>query len=121
MDMPTIEAVIGRLDGLERENRRLRWIAGGLLVGVVVLGAVAIFGPDRARRTLVAERLVIRDREGRVRASFGLDASGLPGLKIFDRRGLEQIELGIPSEDMSMLSFSDRGSNRFLLDTSIEG
>jgi hypothetical protein len=121
MKMPTIEAVSTRLDGLERENKRLRWIAGGLLAGLFVVGASGILGRDRGGRTLEAQKLVIRDKEGRVRGSFGVDHMGMPGLKILDRRGNEQIELGVPSEDTSSLAFYDRGTPRILLDTSIEG
>ncbi len=119
--MPTIEAVSGRLDVLERENRGLRWVSGGLLLAVVAMGAVAIGGRERGAKTLEAQRLVIRDKEGRIRGSFGVDRAGLPGLKIFDRRGNEQIDIGVPSEDTSSLTFSDRGMVRVLLDTSIEG
>ncbi len=121
MTMPTIEAVSARLDGLERENRRLHWIAGGLLLALLAMGASAIFGRDRGGRTLEVQKLVIRDKEGRVRGSFGVDRTGLPALKIVDRRGNEQIELGVPSEDTSSLTFYDRGTARIMLDTSIEG
>lgn len=118
---PTIEAVSGRLDGLERENHRLRWISGALLVGVLGLGAMAAFARDRGGRTLEVQRLVLRDKEGRLRGSLGVDGGGLPSLKLYDHRGLEQIALGVHSEDMSSLSFSDHGATRVLLDTSIEG
>jgi hypothetical protein len=121
MTMPTIEAVSARLDGLERENRTLRWIAGGLLVALLAAGALAMLSRDRGGRTLEAQKLVIRDKEGRIRGSFGVDHIGLPALKILDKRGNEQIELGVPSEDTSSLAFYDRGAARILLDTSIEG
>jgi hypothetical protein len=121
MTIPTFEAVVERLDGLERENRRLRWAAGVLLVGMVAFGAIIVVGSRGAARTVVAEKLVIRDSLGRVRGSFGVDRDGLPSLKVFDRRGIEQIELGVPCEDMSVLAFSDRGGNRARLETSIEG
>jgi hypothetical protein len=119
--MSTIEAVSARLDGLERENRTLRWIAGGLLAGLFAVGAASILSRDRGGRTLDVQKLVIRDKEGRVRGSFGVDNVGLPALKIFDRRGNEQIDFGVPSEDASSLAFYDRGTPRVLLDTSIEG
>lgn len=118
---PTIEAVTERLDGLERENHRLRWIAGALIVGVLGLGAMAICARDRVGRTLEAQRLVLRDKEGRLRGSFGVDGIGLPSLKLYDHRGLEQIALGIQSEDMSSLTLSDRGATRVLLETSVGG
>ncbi len=121
MTMPTIEAVSARLDGLERENRMLRWIAVGLAVALLAVGVAPIFGRDRAGRTLEAQKLVIRDAEGRVRGSFGVDHRGLPALKILDRHGNDQIEMGVPSEDTSSLAFYDRGTLRLQLDASIEG
>jgi hypothetical protein len=119
--MPTLEDVVFRLDGVEHENRRLKWVAGAMFIGMVAFGAMAVLGRRGTGQTLVAERLVIRDAQGRVRGSFGVDRDGLPALKVFDRRGLEQIELGVPCEDMAVLAFSDRGGNRARLETSIEG
>lgn len=119
--MATIETLTERLDGLERENRRLRWIATAMMAGALSLGAVAIFQRDRGAKKLETQQLVLRDREGRLRGSFGVDPSGLPSLKIYDHRGLEQVMLGVQSDDFSMLSLSNRGNTRILLDTSVDG
>lgn len=121
MAIPTIEAVTERLDGLERENRRLRRIATFLLAGLLGVGALAAATCGRRGRTIEAQNLVLRDREGRLRGSFGVDRSGLPSLKIFDHRGQEQITLGAESEDFATLTLCDRGAPRMLLSTSIEG
>jgi hypothetical protein len=121
MAMSTIEAVTERLDGLERENRRLKWIATAMLTGIVSLGAAALFPRDRGARKLEAQQLVIRDNEGRLRGSFGVDSTGLPALKVYDHRGLEQVMLGVQSDDYAMLTFSNRGATRLLLDASIDG
>jgi hypothetical protein len=117
----TLEALGARLDVLERQNRGLRRSSGLIILGACALAAFALLGPRRSAGTIEARRLVIRDHEGRVRGSFGVDSGGLPALKLLDRRGLEQVELGIPSEDSSALLLSDRGEPRVLMDTSIEG
>jgi hypothetical protein len=122
MATPTIEAVAERLDGLERENRRLRWVAAGMFVAAAVLATETHFSKaPRVRGVQEVEKLVIRDKEGRLRASFGLDETGLPGLKMYDSRGLEQITLGTPSDMSSSLAFFDKGHNRLTLDSSIDG
>jgi hypothetical protein len=122
MATPTIEAVAERLDGLERENRRLRWVAAGMFIAAAVLATETHLskGP-RTRGVHEVEKVVIRDKEGRLRASFGLDESGMPGLKMYDSRGLEQIVLGTPSDMNSTLAFFDKGQNRLTLDSSIDG
>jgi hypothetical protein len=121
MAMSTNEAMTERLDGLERENRRLRWIATAMMAGALSLGAVAIFHRDRGAKKLETQQLVLRDQEGRLRGSFGVDEAGLPSLKVYDHRGLEQVMLGVQSDDMAMLSLSNRGATRILLDTSVDG
>ena len=121
MESSSIEAIAVRLDALQRTNSRLRLTAVGLAVGLIGLAMAAAPPRGGAGRTIEAGQLVLRDKEGRVRGSFGVDRSGLPSLKLFDRRGLVQIALGIPLDDMAALSFSDRGSDRVVLTTSIEG
>ena len=118
--MSTIEAMTERLDGLERENRRLRGIATALLAGAARMVGPRRHGVTREQRgrKIETQQLVLRDQEGRLRGSFGVDLSGLPSLKIYDHRGLEQVMLGIQSDDFSTLSLSNRGVTRALLDTS---
>jgi hypothetical protein len=119
--MSTFEEVGARLESLERTNRRLRGAAAVLLAGLVAVAAVAMPGRGRVARTVEAQRLVIRDNDGRIRGSFGVDRIGLPGLKILDHRGLEQIDIGVQSDDSATMTFSDRGSPRLMIDTSAEG
>jgi hypothetical protein len=113
--------IADRLDGLALEVRRLRWLAAVLTVATLGLGANAALSRPRPGRTLVAGGVELRDAEGRLRGSFGLDYNGLPGMKLYDQRGWEQVMLTIPSDDTSGLYFLDRGRPRVTLETSIEG
>ncbi len=113
--------IADRLDGMEAQVRRLRGLAAILIVATFALGANAALSRPRPGRMLVAGGLEIRDADGRLRGTFGLDYSGLPGLKLYDQRGLEQVTLAIPSDDTSGLYFSDRGWPRIVLESSIEG
>jgi len=120
MATPTIEVVAERLDGLERENRRLRWMIAGLFAVACALLAPMRLGKP-AGRVIDAEKLVIRNKAGQVRATLGLDASEQPGLKMFDRRGLEQVALEVPGDNSASLTLFDKGNTRVALDASADG
>lgn len=113
--------IADRLDGMEAEVRRLRGLAAVLIVATFALGANAALSRPRPGRAIVAGGLEIRDTDGRLRGTFGLDHHGLPGMKLYDQRGLEQVTLAIPSDDASALYFLDRGWPRVALESSIEG
>jgi hypothetical protein len=115
----TINQLADRLDGLERENRRLRLVGAVLFVGLVVLGVEAKCFNSRSK-TIEAERFVIKDKEGRVHAEFGLSNVGLPALAMYDERGMEQVSLGVPSDHAAALTFYDRGDARVILDSSAD-
>lgn len=65
-----------RLARLERDNRRLRWVAGAALFGATC----AMFaGVRRAPAdTVEASRFVVRDEQGRERALLGFDHPSSP-------------------------------------------
>jgi hypothetical protein len=86
----------GRLDRLERENRRLKRLLGAGLGALVI---VSLTGPAAARALappaaqIEAQRFVVRDAAGRVRATLGLDA-GAARLVLMDGDGSITVELG---------------------------
>jgi hypothetical protein len=76
-----------RLDRLERENRRLKRIGAGVLVG---LASVVLMGqalPSKVAKVVEAEKFVLRNRTGAELAVLdqGLDDGGR--LTIMDERG----------------------------------
>lgn len=78
-----------RLETLERKNRRLHVLVG-ILLAVVVAGAVALYATDAgatdagaAARIVRAEQVVIEDANGVVRARLGAD---LPDAVVDGRR-----------------------------------
>lgn len=68
-----------RLARLERDNRRLRWVAGAALFGATcaIVGGVRR-PPLGATGTIEAARFVVRDERGRERAILGLDHPSSP-------------------------------------------
>lgn len=83
MNEPTIETLAQQIGRLERENRRLKWIGASSLVGIVILavmiGKLAVGKssmPSTAllnRRIVEAEKFVLKDTDGRVRAILGAE------------------------------------------------
>ena len=80
-DATEMQAVLGRLEKLERQNRRLRRLgfAPLLLIGGVLL--VAQCAPSS--RTVQAQRFDLLDSAGRTRAELSMLADG-PALKLYD-------------------------------------
>jgi hypothetical protein len=113
--------IVERLDGMAAEVRRLRRLAAALVAAMLALIGYAAYSRPRPGRAVVAGSVEIRDKDGRLRGTFGVDRDGLPGLRLYDQRGLEQVALAIPTDDFSALYFQARGSLRVALESSIEG
>lgn len=81
------DSITHRLESLERENRRLKWAGGAMLVGIA---AVVLMGQavPRAPRTVEAERFVLRDTRGKMRAELTNSAGEVgPALFLYHRNG----------------------------------
>ena len=82
---PALHVLVARLEALENANRRLR--RGGV-VAVLLASALVLTGALPSGNTRVAveaERFVLRDASGRVRAALGLRGDGSPSLKPVER------------------------------------
>ena len=66
-----LDRIICRLVRVEKENRRMKQAAFGVLV---VACSVLLLGQARpsTNRTIEAENFVVRDASGKVRATFGM-------------------------------------------------
>lgn len=67
MDQLTLNTLAQRLDRLERESRRWRWAAAALPLGIA---AVVLMGQVALRRVVEAEKFVLRDPNGKERATL---------------------------------------------------
>jgi hypothetical protein len=82
-----------RLRKLERQNRRLRLI---VYSGLVAVAGGVLMAQTRPARTIEAERFVVRDGAGNVRAEFGLNDDGMPRLAMYQAaQDIESIWLGV--------------------------
>ena len=75
MNQPTMDNVVQRMDRLERENRRMKLAGILVLVGIT---AVIVMGQAKATKVakvIEAERFVLRDENGRERATLEVVAN----------------------------------------------
>ena len=77
--------ITARLDRLERENRRLKRVGGGLAIAVAALGLMS--AASGFCKTVWAERLVLRDSSGNDRLMMDAYSSGVPSITMRDGNG----------------------------------
>ncbi len=87
---PDMQAVLERLERLERQNRWFKRMGGLALIAVSVL---ILMGQSASKGHVVeAQRFIVRDAEGLVRAELGL-SDGATVLKLYGQRGTTQARL----------------------------
>ena len=97
-----------RLDRLERENRRLKLLGALALLGLAALTLMGQTAPTPVANTLEAERFVLRDGAGNVRASLGLRPDGTAALALADDTQRERLVLSVTAPGLAGLDLSDR-------------
>lgn len=97
-----IDALAEAVEGLKQSNaalrlecRRWRWGVGGVLVALVAGAAGAGSNVDQVARKLEAQNFVLRDANGRTRASLGFRSDGTPGLALLDEASRVRLALDI--------------------------
>jgi ABC-type amino acid transport substrate-binding protein len=127
--METLDALAGRVEGLERQNAVLRRAGGAALLA---LASTLFMAPAPAPREEVrARRLMLVDASGKTRASLstgadgavtlvlagaderpratlGVSAAGAPALTLHDEGGRGRATLGIDQADTTFLRLSGR-------------
>src|SRR5262249_43827197 len=111
MDGISLDSLTDSVHRLERENRRLKRAGALLLIGVVAV-IVAGAQANKVPEAVEAQKFVVRDRDGKVRAELGMGEEGKVGLGIFGPRGKAQVTLDIDKEGTSTLNFRDEKGTR---------
>ncbi|MFQ5804439.1 MAG: hypothetical protein ACE5JQ_16235 [Candidatus Methylomirabilales bacterium] len=120
----TTEIVSHRLDRLERENRwwkRIGVVALAALVAVVLMGQATL---RKVPRVVEAEKFVLRDAGGSVRATFSLWENRTAALSFFNYATKKTVSaiLGTRENGVPFLYFYDKaGKNRLDLSVSPNG
>ncbi|MFQ5847787.1 MAG: hypothetical protein ACE5IQ_09005 [Candidatus Methylomirabilales bacterium] len=121
MDEPTMEALVRRLNRMERETRRWQWIA---TVTLGVIGAALVLGHaprHRVRKVLEAERFVLRDANGKGRAELGF-INGASVLLLNDEDEMPGVALSVLPNGPRRVSLLDRnGKTRSILTARADG
>ena len=103
MDAPSLEALAGRVENLERENRWLKRIGGASILGFLSLIAMGT-GAFRSPREITAERFVLNDASGHARARLELRPDG-PALSLLAPDHRDQVLLQAMNNGPSTLLY----------------
>ena len=96
-----------RLEKLERENRRVkRFGALAALIG----GSLLLMGQAKTSRTVEAESFVLRDPQGRLRATLDM-WHGSPMLRLYDKSSVARAWLWLAGNGEPGLTFYDAAGN----------
>lgn len=90
-DNRDLQSLIERVEKVEKQNRRLKQIGLGV---AVLAGAVLLMGQARSNRTIEAEKFVLKDANGRIRARLGMEADDRPTLALLDAKGFPLVSMG---------------------------
>lgn len=93
-----------RIDRLERENRRLKRAAALVGVGLVALLAM---GQAARPRTVEAERFVLKDKQGKVRAVLGEGPDDEVGLIVYDAKQRPSALVAVREGDFPVVELRD--------------
>jgi hypothetical protein len=104
-----------RVEALESQRDRLRWmvrLGGAGLVGTLAVLAVVLSTVSRnngvlATRSLFAEEVVLRDRDGVTRGRLGTDSDGRTQLSLSDPNGRGRIRLTVLADGSPGVTISD--------------
>ena len=111
MSEPVHDHLTRRLDRLERENRRLKLLGGLALIGVAALTVMGQTPPTPVANTLEAERFVLRDHAGNVRATLGLRPDGTAALALADDTQQDRAVLSVTALGQAGVDLSDRAGH----------
>ncbi len=108
-------AVTGRIERLERENRRLRWTGVAVAAGLLVLFLLVVGRP--VSHVVEAQRFVLRDSRGAMRGLLAVTgAAEMPLLGLYDGDSRPRAEIGVGGDNaVSVRLFDPRGGRRLAL------
>ncbi len=121
MHEPTIGALERRMEAVERENRRWQWMVTVTLAVVAAMVVLAQATPTKFGKVLEAERFVLRDTNGSIRAELGF-IDGASVLLLNDKDGKPGVALSVFPDGPRRVSLLDRdGRTRSVLTARADG
>lgn len=121
MNEPTMGALERRMEAVERENRRWQWMVTVTLAVVAAMVILVQATPTKFGKVLEAERFVLRDTNGGIRAELGL-IDGASVLLLNDKDGKPGVALSVFPDGPRRVSLLDRdGRTRSVLTARADG
>lgn len=99
---PDMQAVLERLENLERQNRRLKRVG---LAAAILASSLVMMSQASPNRTVEAQEFILKDAGGRVRGVLTAK-TGAPRLELRDANGIQAATLGSTSNGAT-LSLND--------------
>lgn len=87
MNEPTTDNLVKRIERLERENRWLKRLQTVVIVGITAVMMMGQATPSEVAKVIEADRFVLRDASGKVRAMLGVEEGDTTSLQFYDKNG----------------------------------
>src|SRR5262249_40530747 len=117
-----IDALAQRIESLERQNQELERRnrrskrSAAIVIGIVV--AIVLMGQTARTTTIEAQKFVLKDKAGKIRAVLGEGADGEMGLIVHDGKQRPRAMIAIDDNDWPIVRLiDDAGKERVVLDS----
>jgi hypothetical protein len=114
-----------RVEELERDNRRLRRLGTYMLVGIgtllglttsIIVVAARHGMPGFVPQVTESRRFLLRDADGQVRATLGMNKKGAAQFSLEDAAGHDRVRLSVLDDGSSGVAFVDSaGASRIVM------
>lgn len=108
MNEPTINDLIRRLNKVESQNRRYRYFAVCVLVAGMSLFVMGQGETRDVKKVVEAEKFILRDAQGKIRAGLALNPDGALRLLLADKAGKPRADLSVLDDGRAGLSLIDK-------------
>ena len=107
-----VEGMSARLERVERQNRSLKRLNVAILVGCLLVLAAGAWRPEAAK-TIEAESLILRDKEGKIRATLSPGLGDNASLVLLDQNQMPRLMAGLMKDGDPFISLKGaQGKNR---------
>jgi len=108
--------IVQRLDRLERQNRLFK---GAATVAALAVIAIVVMGQAAPRTSTVeAQKFVLKDKSGKIRAVLGESADNEVGLLVYDGKQRPRAMIAMDDNDLPIIRVSDdAGKERVVVDS----
>jgi len=114
-----LDAILQRLERLERQNRRLR--RGWIVVPVLLAAGLLFHSNAQQGRSIQAEEFIVIDSGNKPRAALSWRADGSVGLGLTDPSGNKVAGLDVTATGITLAMGGDQAKSRALIEVLPDG